>query len=67
MKKMCLPVLVFMGAALGSASFFGCGDSERTESGTQVQVTEEANREAEASANYFESQSKPKKSQSKKN
>jgi len=62
MKKLCLPALVIVGAALGSASILGCGDSERTESGTQVQVTDELQREAEASGDYLESQSKVKKS-----
>ena len=61
MKKVCLPALVIVGVAVGSASFLGCG-SEQTESGTQVQVTDELQREAEASGDYLESQSKVKKS-----
>ncbi len=55
-----------MGIALGSASFLGCG-SEQTESGTQVQVSDEQLREAEASSNFMQGQSKAKKSKPKKN
>ncbi len=61
MKETCLPAFLLMGIALGSASLLGCG-SEQTESGTQVQVTDELQREAEASGDYLESQSKVKKS-----
>ncbi len=67
MKKLCLPALLVVGSVLGSVSFLGCGGGEQTESGTQVQVSDEQLREAEASSNFMESQSKAKKSKPRKN
>jgi hypothetical protein len=53
-------------AALAFGSLPGCG-SEQATSGTQVQVTDDMKREAEASANYLENQAKNRKSAPRKN
>ena len=44
-------------AMLGSVAAPGCG-GDQAKTGTQVQVTDQMQKEAEASANYMESQTK---------
>lgn len=53
-------------AAIGTGALSGCG-SEQATTGTQVEVTDVMQREAEASAKYFEEQSRPGKSAPRKN
>jgi hypothetical protein len=47
--------------ALLLAALPGCGEGERMQTGTQVEITDEMRREAEASGNFLEQQSRPKK------
>ncbi len=60
MKKSPHAVILLVASAALSAPLTGCGDSAQTQTGTQVQVSDEMKREAEASSQYLEGQSRAK-------
>lgn len=58
--------LVIGPVLLATGLITGCGEGDRMESGTQVQVTDDLLQEAKAQDEYFESQKKSAKSGAKK-
>lgn len=66
MIKRCKMVLVAAPMAVGLLALAGCGTEERMETGTQVQVTSDMEREALAADKFLTEESKAKKSQPRK-